>query len=665
MALLGPRGSGKSTALSTLSLECGGTVVHAKLDFAEHPDHDPVSAVAFVAFLLMRDWANERRRPVFHRLGLTLLALNEQLTQDRAVAQVQIKSLIRQYVQRQPLVRVGERAAEPLFTGAEVAGAIGGIALPDVAIRERAKPVIGALLRGAERWRLRGAMRWHNTLPEAEDANTVDSLIALSTVHRSNALNYVMKAFLADIVEFTRKHPPAVAECDCVIPDDAVSGNHGHVWLLLLDNAEATAGEQLLRELITVRQELLADPTVARSDPLLVVTAVDQWRSAWGQWWREPWQTSAAVAGRQPVPLFSAADRAQWVRHALQSAGSRVNPARGWYPVWLDPVSDDGVFSLPAGSVWDQTDIGTIVSRLASGHPKAAIEIQTQIDALHSTAGDEGQNPVAILDAHDETGVALWERGLQASRPGLVPADRPWRTVPPAVVVAARLSEPARRSDDLPADRFPGAIQALRELRTHLWISTFAARPSLLWQVGRGSEEHPAALHPWLSRSLLAGLAAESVGVEPAPWDDLFAGVHDIEPDPGRTLFRDLAQGRFGAVVKELVGLFDTIDHRAWIRVLDDATSAPCRLPHSESFAMSYRRLAPDHVPGRTPIEAAVTSLAALLWLYRDPLTVPGPLYGASWHKQAWKDFDKLAHSSARSDVGALEEAASQFETLN
>lgn len=662
VALLGPRGSGKSTALRALSRECGGTVVHAGLDFAEHPDHDPVSAVAFLAFLLMRDWANERRRPVFHRLGLSLLALNERLSQDRAVAQGQIKDLIRQYVQRQPLVRAGERATEPLFTGAEVAGAIGGIALPDVAIREQAKPVIAALLRGAERWRLRGAMRWHHTLPEAEDASTVDSLIALSTVQRSNALNHVLKAFLADVEEFTRKHPPAVAKCDCAVPDDVVAGSHDHCWLLLLDNAQATTGEQVLRALITVRQELRTDPAVTRSDPLLVVTAVDQWRPAWGQWWREPWQTSAAVAGRQPIPLFSSADRGQWVRHARQSAGPRVNPARGWYPVWLDPVPEDGVFGPPAGSAWDQTDSGAIVSRLASGHPKAAIDIQAQIDALHATT-DDGPIPTAILDAQDETGVALWERGLHACRPGLVPADRPWRAVPPAVVVAARLSEPARRSDDLPADRFPGAVQAMRELRTNLWVTTFAARPSPLWQVGRGSEEHPAALHPWLSRCLLAGLAAESAGADPSPWDDLFATIHDIEPDPGRTLFRDLAQGRFGAVVKELVGLFDTIDHRAWVRVLDDATSAPCRLPHSESFEVSYRRLAPDHVPGRTAIEAAVTSLTALLWLYRDPLTVPGPLYGASWHRQAWKDLDKLAHASARSDVSALEEAASQFET--
>lgn len=329
VALLGPRGSGKSTALHALSRKCGGTIVHARLDFAEHPDLDPISGVASVAFSLMRGWTNLRRRPVFHRLGLSLLALNEQLDSDRAVAQVQIKRLIRQYVQRQPLVRAGEQ---------------------------------------------------------------------------------------------------------------------------------------------------------------------------------------------------------------------------------------------------------------------------------------------------------------------------------------------------VPAERFPGATQTLRELRTNLWVSTFAARPSPLWPVGHGTEEHPAALHPWISRCLLAGLAEESTDAGASMWEDLFGTVFDNEPDPGHTLFRDLAQGRFGAVVEELAALFDTVDHRTWVRVLDDATSAPCRLPHSEPFVASYRRLAPDHVPGRTAIEAAVTSLTALLWLYRDPLTVPDALHGTAskvqWHKQIRIDFGKLAHVSARTDVSALEEAASQFEYL-
>lgn len=652
VALLGPPGSGKSTTLRALSTECGGTIVHARLDFAEHEDLDAVSAVAFIAFLLMRDWRNLRRRPTFHRLGLALLALNEQLERDRAAAQAQIRDLIGQYVDGQPMVRAGDRVVEPLFTAAEIASAFTNITLPNAAVRDRAKPVIAALVRRAERWRLRGALRWHHALPEAEDASTVDSLIALSTVHRGDALSYVTRALLADIEDFTRNHPPARSGCDCLIPPGAATGHHDHVWLLMLDHVESAVGDQVLQALATARQRRAGEEDGPAPDPLLVVAAAGRWRPAWGQWWREPWRTGAG--DREPIPLFSSAERAQWLRHARQPVAPRTNPARAWYPVWLDPVPVDRLLGSDAG-----TELGVVVSRLASGHPGAAGDILTQTDASRTAAGDDQPAPT-VLDARDDAGIPLWRRAV----PGLLPDGGPWPTVPPPVVVAARLSEPGRAGDDLPAHRFPDAVQTLRELRGALWVSTFAARPSPLWPIGRGDEEHPATLHPWLSRSLLAGLAAEGADA----WVDLFAGVYEIEPDPGRTLFRDLAQGRFGDVVKELAGLFDTVDHRAWVRALDDATSAPCRLPHREPFAVSYRRLAPDHVPGRTAVESAVTSVTALLWLYRDPLSVPGPLHGdvakVPWHKQVRLGFEKLAHVSARSEVSALEEAASQFETL-
>jgi hypothetical protein len=670
VALLGPHGSGKSTALRALSRECRGTIVHARLDFTEHSELDPISAVAFVAFSLMRGWSNLHKRPVFHRLGLSLLALNERLDPDRTRAQQQIKRLIRQYLQQQSPVHVAEQIAEPLMTAAKLAGAVSGIVVPQpvaVSAREQAKPVIGALLRGAARWGLRDAMRWHHSIPEAEDATTVDSLIALST-SRSHALNHVMNALLADIEDFTRGHPPARAKCDCTIPDSESSRDHEHVWLLLLDNTQTTTGDQFLQALVRAKHERSTVPADAPPDPLLVVTTLDQWRPAWGQWWREPWQTASAAPHKQPVPLFSMAERSQWVRHHEKSAGPRMNPAGGWYPVWLDPTPARAVFRSPTSTQWDPADLEMLASRLASGHPAALLDLQAQADALAPTNGGEPSMPGTILDTTDEAGIPLWKRAVDNCRPGLVPADRPWRAVPPAVMVAAVMSEPGRQNDDLPAERFPGATQTLRELRTALWISTFAARPSPLWAIGRGEQEHPAALHPWLSRCLLAGLAAESDSATLSKWDALFAGISDDAGERGRVLFGELARGRFGMVVKELAGLFDTIDHRAWIRVLDDATSAPCRLPHRESFAAAYRRLVPDHVPGRTPVEAAVTSLTALLWLWRDPLTVPGLLHGTSpqvpWHKQLRTDFAKLVHGSARADVGALEEAASQFEFL-
>src|SRR5262249_40176603 len=133
-------------------------------------------------------------------------------------------------------------------------------------------------------------------------------------------------------------------------------------------------------------------------------------------------------------------------------------------------------------------------------------------------------------------------------------------------------------------------------------------------------------LHPWLTQCLLAGLAAESETAHRDAdeavtlWDGLFEAVHAAQPghELGHRLFRDLVQSKFDVVVADLVERFDQIEHASWVRLLDHATTAPCRLPVTEPFEVSYRRLAPDHVPGRGAVQAAVTSLTALLWLTRN-----------------------------------------------
>jgi hypothetical protein len=273
-------------------------------------------------------------------------------------------------------------------------------------------------------------------------------------------------------------------------------------------------------------------------------------------------------------------------------------------------------------------------------------------------------SPATILQSPGPDGVPLWERAANDCLRGPVPTQRPWPVVPPAAKVAAWLTDPARLSDNVPE----GTTATLDELRADLWISTFAARPSPLWHLAHNGAQPPAALHSWPARCLLAGLASDDGGA--ASWDDVFAATFGARSStgPGGSLFLDLAQGRFTEVADKLAVLFNTIDHRVWIKVLDDVTSAPCRLPRDEPLAATYRRLVPDFVTGQTPVEAAVTSLTALLWLWRDPLTVPGNLHGLSqgvpWHEQVRTDFGKLVHQSTRQDSSALHEAASQFEFL-
>jgi hypothetical protein len=375
-------------------------------------------------------------------------------------------------------------------------------------------------------------------------------------------------------------------------------------------------------------------------DPLLVVAAVDRWTPAWGRWWREPWRSDDL--GR-PVPLFSAASRDQWRAHAADTATEPPNPAAGWYPVWLDPLTSAETAALapvPAGR--DEFRFDEYVSRLSGGRPSAVLDFGEQLDA-----------GAALLTSHDPSSdEPLWQRAVRARLTTDVCTTPPWQPVPAPVVLAAALADPGRVSDDLVAGAFPEAARALRSLRRNLWISTFAARPSLLWPVAHADAAHPATVEPWLARCLLAGLATSDDG-----WDEVFSTLAGEPTELGHTLFHELARTRFDPVVDRLADEFDSRDHRDWIGLLDRVTSAPCRLPGVESTEDSFRRLVPAHAPHRTPTQAAVATVAALLWLYRDPLTVPD----AEWNEHLRCGFLKLSILSSRSDVRALDEAAQQF----
>jgi hypothetical protein len=239
-----------------------------------------------------------------------------------------------------------------------------------------------------------------------------------------------------------------------------------------------------------------------------------------------------------------------------------------------------------------------------------------------------------------------------------------WRTVPEAVAVAYHLIEPGRTADDLDPKTFPDGANILWALRTNLWISRFATRPSRLRSVAYGDAEHPAVVHPWLVRCLLAGLSAETAVAERRKgawaWDTLFAALSGMDGvGPDAKLYYDLACDRFDDVVAALVRRFTSDSHVEWVRLLDEVTAAPCRWPALESTEQTVNRLVPDEQPGRETLHATVANLVALLWLYRDPLTVPN----SHWDKQIHDSFTSLrSNFTARGNRAALVEAAERFK---
>jgi hypothetical protein len=677
VALLGPRGSGKSTALDALSLECGGTVVHARLDFGDPKGIDAVAGVGFVAFELMRSWRNRPHDPTFHRVGLSLLALNERLEPDRDAARRQIDALVRQYVRGTRRGEIAATVGGAVSSSVAFATALTGIdATPQGAVvravNERAKPVIVALLQRAARLNLRGALDWQRSIPQAEQATTIDSMIALSRTRRHDALNHLMHALLADIEDNVTRRPEVIRGCRCLPAASSKHNRHEHVWVLTVDNADNDRGRQFLAALLKARKERAVVPAGARPrhDPLLVVTAVDRWNAAWGRWWQEPWQSTVDSPPRQRVPLFSQASRDQWSRHARAVADAVEHRGRGWYPVWLDPLGDNETATMAAAPTDgpDKDAFDAFVRGLSGNRPSAVVDIREQLMANPPAVVPGDPVPRSVLgQTGGEDERPLWERAVRSCLPGDPLPRRPWRAVPAAVAVAAHLVEPGRTLDDLGLADHPDVVHALHALQSHLWISTFEARPSRLRPVTYGDTEQAAALHPWPARCLFAGLAAESA-TDPRRtgtrmWEDLFTSPPGDASAGGQVhtaavLFRDLACDRFDPVVAALAARFDVDDHLTWVRLLDDVTGAPCRSAAVESTEVTVARLVPEHVEGRTAVQATVTDLVALLWLYRDPLTVPAN----KWDERIHDAFEKLAFLSTRQNLRALRDSAAQFQ---
>ncbi|MER6766798.1 MULTISPECIES: P-loop NTPase family protein [Amycolatopsis] len=655
VALLGPKGAGKSTALKAIAKACGGTLVHARLDFRDARVADPISAVACVSFLLARHWDNLPRDPTFHRVGLSLLALNETLPPDSDAAREYVLQLVGSYLRQEDDERVADLAGAAVQFALSLSGI--GAQVPGPAVRQAVSSGIGALLRLANRRRrsVRQALRWFSGLLEGTGA--IDSLIALSQ-RSSDPLPHVMNAFLTDLSRSADQWTTPVRRCRCLTPHGQ-HGPHEHAWALLIDNVDATpAGRAFLTAFVSARQNRLP-----KRDPLLVVAAMDRWSADWGHWWREPWRTKADRPDKRPIPLLSQADFKQWTQHL---AAGQAGSARAWYPVWLDPPGPEVLRELapttPDG--WEPAVFAKFVERLSGSLPAAAQEIGRWVTELPADTALLARS--LLFQQHN--GTTLWERALKSYLPRPLLADALHVVIPQAVAVAAQLRQPGQGARLSPV-AFPGANQILSALRENLWVSTFAARPSRLWPVAAPGQEHPAVLHPWLLACLMAGLHAQSASDRHAvttTWADVFSAMAATcagpsgDADLARRLYYHLACDNFEKAVGELVGQFAELEHPDWVRLLDQVTAAPCRWPALEPVDDIVARLVPDARPGRESAEAAISCIAALLWLYHDAHTLPDP----ARDQRIRQSLLRLAGNySARVDTDALIDAAERFDS--
>ncbi|WP_042418708.1 hypothetical protein [Streptacidiphilus anmyonensis] len=700
VALLAPRGSGKSAMLRMLSQECGGSVVHSILDCATLPKGDDVIPVAAnrIAFDMTRAWQHLRQPPSFHRFRLAYLARDvPALPADRTRALQEMGTRIQEYADSTRAGRASARTAQAAQQGLDLAADLTSSTLPGLAkvvppARDTAKALTRLLSQRASLLGVRKGIGYHGRTRSAESADPIDALIALSQARPKDAAAELMDALVADLEANAQKGTIPVS-CHCRIPADPADrhgrSRHHHAWVLLVDNAQTESGRAFLAALAAARQRRASSSSVAVSngdgshapgpDPLLVIAAFNQWQDEWRHHWLEPWATASPGAHRAAIPTFSQVNRAHWeppstagsaaaTATATATATAAAAAASAWLPVWLDGAQHSGSPGTPR-SARNGGPVDEATGLLCAGHRggRQAFEDALDQDSGHHRLPHPRPLGALMLRNTDHEGrvAPLWRHGLAHLSGEIDVPDRHWVNLPDTVAAAAYLTDPRAVEDArLPAE-VPGLNGTLQSLRKHLWVSAVTSTPA----EARTRDVRRAVLHPWLRECLLAGLAyADSLpGPNPpgtttwpsAPndtWRRAFQRLRPPDAAADRQLFHDLALHQFDGVARVMAATFDQDRHSVWVERLWYVTSAPTALPLHETVRSSYERLV-DQPRWRTDVEAPTAKLVLLLWLYNDPLTEAD----GYWDEQIAQAFRGLAGRSTQSDVDALLQAAARF----
>ncbi len=468
VVLLGPVGSGKSTALTSISKACGAGVVHALVNFHhDEPGADPpttVETLARVAFALSRRWT---ARPSA-RFTLGLIAVQASLDGlSREQAKDTLRVLIKEFTRNPRTDRVIKGLVDGLVDSAKSADVLP--ALP----AEIIKKVLPALIRTVVRQPVGRAKQWHSDIPEAEGATPLDALVSLSRMKPTEITDWLTAAFLADIRE---SHPRLAApdrhsRCSCPNLNQV---RHWHNWVLLVDGIDHPSGATFITDLLAARERHLRQHP-GEHDALLVVATSGRWDSHWESRWQAPWRPPLENIGRaRAVPRCHDASYEHWAAQVSDA------PRLPYYPVLLEPLTIEETAHILG---INQRAPECVLAQRATGGLPAAVHLLKGL--LHDRKFQPGARDV-----------------LELADPARPDAD-PWRER----VAGLRL---AQRLPDVGIDEFvtaapfatapwllphdatslitrPHVGRILTELRTALWITA---------STRRGATPNDAELHP-------------------------------------------------------------------------------------------------------------------------------------------------------------------------
>lgn len=635
VVLLGPVGSGKSTALTSISRACGADVIHARVDFPpDEPAAVPpttVETLARVASNLSRRW-KARPRVRFTRFALGLIAVQTSLEgQSRDDAKATLQAAIDKATHSPR--REGGMAAilETLVNVTNSTGVLTAQAAATV------KEVLPPLIRTVARQPVGKAKRWHADIPEAEGATPLDALVSLSRAGPAAINEWLTAAFLADLRESHPRMaaPDRLARCEC---RDAAKARHWHNWVLLLDNIDHPGGASFVTDLLAARHRHLQGHP-GEHDALLVIATSGRWNSQWESGWRAPWQSPPDDTGRgRTVPMCRDASYGHW---AGEEGKEPQAPRSPYYPVLLEPLTIEETAHILRVS--PRASKCVFAQRATGGLPKA-------VCLLEELLRDRGFQP----GARDVLGLV---------EPAHLDAD-PWRERLDGVRLAQHLP-------DVGIDEFVSAAP----FATAPWLlphnaTSLISRPhvgriltelrSALWATAPkhgGGTPNYTELHPWIARTLVSALARRDPASNLPSYTGQFEALlndPDTLGDPARKAYCQLALGRISQVADAFEASFDTGPHQDWVDRLELVAHAPDNLPLERSCGELYEELVTTTTHGRSAAGNTITRLIAARWLAANPFAVPDPTLSKIVEHAYGEELPPL---SRRPDVAALYEA--------
>jgi hypothetical protein len=632
VVLLGPVGSGKSTALKSISGACGAEVVHALFDF----QHDEtaiappttVETLVRVAFDLSRTW-RARPRARFTRFTLGLIAVQTSFEgHSREQAKEKLRVAINTFIH-------SPRADRVIADLERLVDSVKSANILTAPVAEVVKALLPRLIQTVARQPVSKAQRWHADIPEAEGATPLDALVSLSRADPTEITDWLTAAFLADIRESHPRMatPDRLSRCVCARPDNA---RHWHNWVLLLDNIDHPGGARFVADLLAARERHLRQHP-GEHDALLVIATSGRWDSHWQSGWRAPWQSSLSNAGRaRTVPLCREANYDHWTGQASEA------PRSPYYPALLEPLTIEETAHILE---INQRAPECILAQRATGGLPAAVQLLKGL--LRDRQLPPGARDILKVANPTRPNIDPWRErldGLRLARhlPDLgidefvtaAPfATAPWLLPHNATSLISR----------------PNVGRILTELRTSLW--------GIAPKHGGGTPNY-AELHPWIARTLVSALAQRDTASNRPSYTDQFEALlndPDTFDDPARKAYCQLALGRIKEVVDAFEDSFDKVPHQDWIDRLELVARAPDDLPLDRNCGELYDELVITAAHGRSPAGNTITRLITARWLVANPFAIPDP---------AQRDIIKHAYGeelpplSRRPDVAALYEVA-------